>query len=305
MPITSPHPDPDFTINAAALSNDDRAGRQRLVGARPRRLPTFILVLIAAAIAALAVYRWQSTTLAPQATADHTVSFAPAAPAPAPVIHDPVAQFPVPMQPAAGPRTAPYPPLDASDAVAVKTVESILGDKSALALLAPTAIVRHIVVTIDNLPRRTVATGLLPIAPVGGTFAVTVGAHGMLPTEGNTNRYLPYVRAAESIDSRRMAELYFQLYPLFQQAYVELGYPDGYFNDRLIAVIDHLLAAPEPGQPAQLIQPKVMFEFADPDLEHLSAGHKILVRIGADNELRLKAKLREIRFALTGKVNAR
>lgn len=29
-------------------------------------------------------------------------------------------------------------------------------------------------------------------------------------------------------------QFYVRLYPLFQKAYVELGYPNGYFNDRLI-----------------------------------------------------------------------
>lgn len=38
--------------------------------------------------------------------------------------------------------------------------------------------------------------------------------------------------------------LYVQLYPLFQQANVELGYPKSHFNDRVVTVIDHLLAAP-------------------------------------------------------------
>jgi hypothetical protein len=88
---------------------------------------------------------------------------------------------------------------------------------------------------------------------------------------------------------------------LFQQAYIDLGYPGGYFNDRLISVIDDLLAAPEPKSPAYVSQPKVMFTFVDPKLEGLSAGQKILVRIGLDNELRLKAKLRDIRRALTEK----
>ena len=96
-------------------------------------------------------------------------------------------------------------------------------------------------------------------------------------------------------------QFYVRLYPLFQQAYVELGYPNGYFNDRLVSVIDHLLAAPEPRSPIRLTQPKVLYEFADPALEGLSAGHKILVRVGIDDEMRLKAKLREIRKALAAR----
>ena len=125
MPITSPHPDPDFTINAAAQSDDDRTVQQYSVGARQRRWPIFTLVLIAGAIAAFAVFRWQGTTAPPQATGENTASFTPAAPTPAPVIHDPVAQFPVPMPPAASSPMAPYPPLDASDAVAAKTAATI------------------------------------------------------------------------------------------------------------------------------------------------------------------------------------
>lgn len=110
-----------------------------------------------------------------------------------------------------------------------------------------------------------------------------------------------YVKAAESIDTKRLAQFYVRLYPLFQQAFVEIGYPDGYFNDRLISVIDHLLAAPEPKSPVYLSQPRVVFEFAHPELEDLSAGQKILVRVGIGNAMRLKAKLREVRKALTGK----
>jgi len=91
-----------------------------------------------------------------------------------------------------------------------------------------------------------------------------------------------------------------RFYPLFQQAYRELGYPDGYFNDRLVVVIDHLLATPDVPQPVALRQPNVMYEYADPALESRSAGQKLLIRSGPANETAIKAKLREIRAALTG-----
>ena len=42
-------------------------------------------------------------------------------------------------------------------------------------------------------------------------------------------------------------------------------------------------------------QPKVLYEYADPALESLSAGQKALVRMGPDNEAKVKAKLRELR----------
>jgi hypothetical protein len=53
--------------------------------------------------------------------------------------------------------------------------------------------------------------------------------------------------------------------------------------------------APEITGPVALAQPKVLYEFADPELESRSAGQKILMRMGAENAARVKTKLREIR----------
>jgi hypothetical protein len=101
-----------------------------------------------------------------------------------------------------------------------------------------------------------------------------------------------------------------RLYPLFQQSYQELGYPRGYFNDRLVEVIDQLLATPEPVGPLAVHltevkgpitsdRPWVRYEFADPALQALPAGSKMLLRMGPDNARRLKAKLAELRAAIT------
>jgi hypothetical protein len=46
----------------------------------------------------------------------------------------------------------------------------------------------------------------------------------------------------------------------------------------------------------------VLYEFADPALERLSAGQKMMIRMGPVNESRAKGKLRDIRHALTGQV---
>jgi hypothetical protein len=94
-----------------------------------------------------------------------------------------------------------------------------------------------------------------------------------------------------------------RFYPLFQQAYHDLGYPSGYFNDRLIDVIDNLLATPQTAAPASLVQPHVLYEFANPDLESLSAGQKIMLRMGSENASHVRTKLRELRRMLTGVVS--
>jgi hypothetical protein len=45
----------------------------------------------------------------------------------------------------------------------------------------------------------------------------------------------------------------------------------------------------------KLVQPKVLYEFADPDMELLSSGQKIMIRVGPENESRLKVKLKQLR----------
>jgi hypothetical protein len=106
------------------------------------------------------------------------------------------------------------------------------------------------------------------------------------------------VQLIEAVDAQKLAAAYVRLYPLFQQTYQDLGYPKGYFNNRLVAVIDHLLAAPESEGKIMLVQPHIFYKFADPTLEALSAGHKLMLRIGNENAAVIKKKLREVRSEL-------
>jgi len=84
--------------------------------------------------------------------------------------------------------------------------------------------------------------------------------------------------------------------------------PQPYFNDRFIAVLDQLLATPEVGPPLAVhlptivgpapTRPWLLYEFDDPALRSLSAGQRILLRMGAVNERRVKARLAELRRLL-------
>jgi len=154
-------------------------------------------------------------------------------------------------------------------------------------------------VTVDNLPRKRVAVELRPVRPVPGHFGATGDEQSSTLDPANYDRYAPYVKLVQQIDLQQFAALYFHFYPLFQQAYQNLGYPNGYFNDRLVAAIDDLLAAPDLQGPVALVRPNVMYLYADPKLEDLSAGQKVLLRIGPDNAAIVKARLRELRALVT------
>ena len=213
-------------------------------------------------------------------------------PAPPPIEH-PIAEAPAQPPAATPPGNAPAPAEPDAPAFE-KSLADVLGAQSVEQHLNMAGFAQHFVATIDNLPRESV-NRVTPLKPVGTPFAVTGEGDNVTIAPGNDARYAALVAVVEATDTRRLAELYVRHYALFQHAYEELGYPGRYFNDRLVQVIDHLLQAPELDGPVRLIQPKVMYQYADPSLESRSAGQKMLMRMGKANELKTKAKLRELR----------
>ena len=240
-----------------------------------------LLMALAVAVAGAAVYAYYAlySSLTPPRVEMPSLA-APAAPEPA------AAPAPAP-EVSTAPDVAPaasLPTLDNSDAMLREKLVDLMGRAPFAELVLPVALVRRIVATVDNLPRETAPRRVIPLAPVPGAYE-----------PGNYDRYAPYVRVLEAIDEKALVADYARAYPLFQQAYMELGYPGKQFNDRLLQAIDDLLATPELDAPAELIRPRVVYEFASPDLETRSAGQKILLRMGAANAARVKAKLLLVR----------
>jgi hypothetical protein len=244
-----------------------------------------VLVLIAIAGAA-AYYFWpEPPKLPPQPSA---VVVPPPPPAEPQGPQNPIAQ-------PAEPKAAPLPTVKESDPAMRDAISSIIGADAFKRFVNPEEIVRRIVATIDNLPRKSYAARLNPVKTPGGLLVTTGQDANLAIAPENAARYTPYVALFDSIDTDKLVAAYIHFYPLFQKAYVDLGYPDGYFNDRLVEVIDHLLATPAIQGPVKLVVPHVLFEYADPELQSRSAGQKLLIRMGSANEAKVKAKLSEIR----------
>jgi hypothetical protein len=196
------------------------------------------------------------------------------------------------------PAEQPLPALKSSDGPVSAALASLVGLEAFGKLFLTENLVRNIVAAVDNLPREKISRRVNPLQPVAGTPVTEGKAATLALAPANSQRYAAHMRLLATVSTPEIAAFYRRHYPLFQQAYVELGYPDGYFNDRVVEVIDHLLETPEPAGPIRLTQPKVLYEFADPALEERSAGQKAMLRIGKDNRARVKAKLREIRAAI-------
>lgn len=167
-------------------------------------------------------------------------------------------------------------------------------------LFIPDSIVRHFVVTVDNMTTEKLPHRYSFTRPPPGKFAVIKQPDGsILLDPENYERYTTFIKLAENVDLQKLVDIYVRHYHRFQEAYENLGYPDRYFNDRLVGVIDQLLEAPEVSGEIMLEQPKVFYHFANPKLQGLSAGQKLMVRIGAENAARAKSRLRELRRLLT------
>lgn len=254
--------------------------------------PLIAIAALVVVAGGIAFYAWYVDRHAPPPV---TASAPPvtAAPAEAP----PVAPPPPPIEhPLPPPEIAapPLPQIAESDTLARDTVAGLFGHDTLTRYFVPDALVRNFVVTVDNLPRKTAAVRLWPVRPVPGPFAAATVDGQLTIAPDNALRYRPYLVAMEGVEAKRLVAAYVRLYPLFQKAYEELGYPNAYFNDRLMQAIDDMLATPDVAAPV-LVQPKVLYQFADPSLEERSAGQKILLRMGSANAARVKDKLRAIR----------
>lgn len=185
-------------------------------------------------------------------------------------------------------------------------ITDFLGSKAALTFFQLTDFPRKFVATVDNLGRSHAPTVAWPISPTEGRFTVQTFDGATVVSSDNGLRYTPLVLLLEKINAGLAVDLYVRMYPVLQQTYVDLGYPNREFNDRLLQVINHLLATPNAPQvmavqltevkgPIPSVRPWVRYEFADPALEALSSGQKIMLRAGSVNQNRLKARLSALR----------
>lgn len=240
----------------------------------------------------LAFWLWPRPALppAPAAPAAEPAGAAPTASAPPPPASTPSpATLPVDdtavQAPPAPPTTVA--PLAADDASVRQALTGLLGREAVLALLQADGFAERVVATVDALPRGHAAPRLWPVHPAEGRFTVDGGRIAA----ANEQRYAPFVRMVERLDPAAAAGLYRRLQPQLQAAYENLGYPGRRFDDRLLEVVDHLLATPQPDSPPAVTltevkgpiapeRPWVRYEYADPALESRSAGQRILLRLG-------------------------
>jgi len=191
----------------------------------------------------------------------------------------------------------PLPLLNESDAEVTGAMAELTGANPLAVYLVKDQVISRMVATIDSLDTRQVPLPVNPVKHPEGKFLTTVSGDKTLLAQENFDRYDAYISLLQVLDSESLLSFYTRYYPLLQQAWEENG-GEGFFNNRLLDVINHLLATPDVEGDIYLVKPEAVYLFEDPELEALTAGQKILLRMGPDNAAVVKTRLVEIRKLL-------
>jgi hypothetical protein len=190
------------------------------------------------------------------------------------------------------------PPLDLSDPFVRDLLKSLSSRPELAAWLASDGLIRNIAASVDAIANGTTpSTQLRRLAPSGPFVAEPKGEEFVIDPR-SYERFDGIAATAAALDPDGVARAYAMLRPRLHEAYRELGYPDGNFDDAVERAIVRLLNTPIVNEEVDVRPAPVLYQFTDTRLERLSPPQKQLLRMGPRNVRIIKDKLREIARAL-------
>jgi hypothetical protein len=112
------------------------------------------------------------------------------------------------------------------------------------------------------------------------------------------DRYNLIAEIVSRMDTVKTVGVFKEFNPLFQDAYRELGYPQGEFQAVLIHAIKELLLAPVVEGDIRIKEAVLSYWVVDDKIEDLSEAQKHLLRMGPQNTRKIQKKLREMALLL-------
>jgi hypothetical protein len=186
------------------------------------------------------------------------------------------------------------PPLEQTDSVVRDLVGKLSSHPTIAAWLTTDQLIRNFTVAVVNTSNgRTPSKQMSRVRPPESFQVVQRGSDIWIDPR-SYRRYDRYADAISGLDANGAAQLYARLKPRIQDAYRELGYPDGNVDAALQRAIVEILATPVVEGNVRLVSKSVAYEFADPKLQSLSSAQRQLLRMGPRNVRLIQAKLREI-----------
>jgi len=190
------------------------------------------------------------------------------------------------------------PPLDETDPIVRELIRALSSRPEVTRWLATDGLIRNIVASVDAVANGgTPAAQLRTLAP-SRPFAVTSRGDQTVIDPRSYERYDGIAHTVGAIDADGIARVYATLRPRLQEAYRELGYPDANFDAAVERAIGRLVDTPRVAADVRVQQAPVLYQYADPKIEQLTAAQKQLIRMGPRNQQIIQDKLRDVAKAL-------
>lgn len=159
-------------------------------------------------------------------------------------------------------------------------------------------LIRDFVAFIDNIAAGVVARDSAMIKGPEARFEIEEVDGKAYMGANSYQRYDNIVNWFVGMDNQALVAVFKQYEPLLNEAYAEISRPGDSFLTRFERAVNVLNATPEIAGLIELNTDKIMYTYADEQLESLPAAQRQMLRLGPANMARVKAKLNALQRAL-------
>jgi hypothetical protein len=212
-----------------------------------------------------------------------------------PVSTPPVAAPPATVEPTAEPveqQSVDLPALAQSDSWLRDVVGQLSAHPQLATWLLHEDLIQRLVAAVVNLADGDSPAGHLPFLRPSEPFAVTSRTGRLFVDPAAYRRYDTLATVIDSLHVEGTAQVYRNVEPLLDEAYRNLGYPDGDFDEVAARAVRRLLDTPviEGAEVAG----DSSYEYVDGRLEGLDEAQKHFLRLGPDNLMKVQNQVRRI-----------
>ena len=183
--------------------------------------------------------------------------------------------------------------LDKSDDLVNRLAVKLSSHPQLTAWLKNKDMIRNFVAVIDNIADGMSPRSHLEFLSPKEDFEVIKRGRRYYLSPASYSRFNLVAEVFESLDTKECAKLYWELKPLIQEAYFELGYPNQDFHDTLFTAVVELLKTPVVEGDILVEKKVVTYIMVDRKLESLSESQKHFLRMGPRNIRKIQDKMRE------------
>jgi hypothetical protein len=193
--------------------------------------------------------------------------------------------------------TAPQGPVEERQPAA--TPESASSHPTFRAWLQEDELYSRVVAAVVRIADGESPAALVPFLRPSGAFQVEERNGKLMISDASFARYDAFVDVIDSIDAAKAAAAYRTMKPMLSRIHDNIAPPKATLDSTISRALTHLLSTPTPPRELVVVEGEgITYKYADASLEKQSDAQKHLIRMGARNAERVKAKLRALQAQL-------